>query len=216
MVSQQVQLFLVVVRVHGVTSTTFIVSRQRLCRVSKFFNKAFSGSFLESHTGTLDLYEVSTYYFGLFLEWVTTGQLPALSLQHMVQLYILGDKYDAPEFRQYITDSLTNYCFGPRFVVPTSETIDLLLRNVPWSPPLKSLLANAVVRFAYFNPVSLLRSEFSEMVDELLEKLYGVCDPCYNQKEFDHTQGDHCEHLDSEPADWKPERYHEEAIAARK
>jgi hypothetical protein len=171
--SQQVQLFSVVVRVHEVTSTTFVVSRQRLCRVSKFFDKAFSGSFLECHTGTLDLYEVSTYYFGLFLEWVTTGQLPALSLQHMVQLYILDDKYDAPEFRQYITDSLTNYCFGPRFVVPTTETIDLLLRNVPWSPPLKSLLANAVVRFAQFKPVSLLRSEFSEIVDELLEKPYG-------------------------------------------
>ncbi|TIA16010.1 hypothetical protein D6C81_06124 [Aureobasidium pullulans] len=214
--SQQVQLFSVVVRVHGVTSTTFIVSRQRLCRVSKFFNKAFSGSFLESHTGTLDLYEVSTYYFGLFLEWVTTGQLPVLSLQHMVQLYVLGDKYDTPELRQHITDSLTNYCFGPKFVVPTSETIDLLLRNIPWSPPLKSLLANAVVRVAYFNPVSLSRSEFSEMVDELLEKPYGVCDSCYNQKLFDHTQGDHCEHYDSEPADWKPERYHEEAIAARK
>ncbi|THY65078.1 hypothetical protein D6C98_00521 [Aureobasidium pullulans] len=60
--SQQVQLFSVVVRVHEVTSTTFIVSRQRLCRVSKFFSKAFFGSFLESHTGTLDLYEVSTYY----------------------------------------------------------------------------------------------------------------------------------------------------------
>ncbi|THW07216.1 hypothetical protein D6D24_09679 [Aureobasidium pullulans] len=202
--SQQVQLFSVVIRVHEVTSTTFIVSRQRLCRVSKFFDKAFSGSFLESHTGTLDLYEV------------TTGQLPGLSLQHMVQLYILGDKYDTPELRQHITDSLTNYCFGPKFVVPTSETIDLLLRNIPWSPPLKSLLANAVVRFAYFNPVSLSRSEFSEMVDELLEKPYGVCDSCYNQKLFDHTQGDHCEHFDSEPADWKPERYHEEAIAARK
>ncbi|KEQ88037.1 hypothetical protein M438DRAFT_352768 [Aureobasidium pullulans EXF-150] len=39
-----------------------MVSRQRLCRVSKFFSKAFFGSFLESHTGTLDLYEVSTYY----------------------------------------------------------------------------------------------------------------------------------------------------------
>ncbi|KAG2162721.1 hypothetical protein JADG_002460 [Aureobasidium aubasidani] len=151
----------------------FIVSRQRLCRVSKFFNKAFSGSFLESHTGTLDLYEVSTYYFGLFLEWVTTGQLPTLSLRHMVQLYVLGDKYDAPEFRQCITDSLTNHYFGPRFVVPTSETIDLLLRNVPWSPPLKSLLANAVVRFAYFNPIRLSPSESSEMVDELLEKPYG-------------------------------------------
>ncbi|CAD0023680.1 unnamed protein product, partial [Aureobasidium pullulans] len=203
MVSQQAQLFSVVVRVHEVTSTTFIVSRQRLCRVSKFFDKAFSGSFLESHTGTLDLYEVPTYYFGLFLEWVTTGQLPALSLQHMVQLYILGDKYDTPELRQHITDSLTNYCFGPKFKHPLVTS-------------LKSLLANAVVRVAYFNPVSLSRSEFSEMVDELLEKPYGVCDSCYNQKLFDHTQGDHCEHFDSEPADWKPERYHEEAIAARK
>ncbi|THY15219.1 hypothetical protein D6D01_07957 [Aureobasidium pullulans] len=128
-----------------VTSTTFIVSRRRLCRVSKFFDKAFSGCFLESHTDTVDLYEVPTYYFGLFLEWVTTGQLPAF---------------------------FTNDCFGPKFGVPTSETIDLLLRNVPWSPPLKSLLTNAIVRFAYFNPVSLSQSEFSEMVDELLEKPY--------------------------------------------
>ncbi|KAG9511699.1 hypothetical protein KCV07_g9986, partial [Aureobasidium melanogenum] len=61
----------------GITIHTFRFHKELLCSLSPFFQKAFQGSFLEARTGIMHISDMSAEHFGIFADWVATGQLEA-------------------------------------------------------------------------------------------------------------------------------------------
>ncbi|KAH0366309.1 hypothetical protein KCU65_g5518, partial [Aureobasidium melanogenum] len=198
--------------------STFEFSQQELCSMSRFFEKAFQGSFLEAVTGVVHFTDISAEQFAIFADWCVTRQLEAHSLEDMLYLYVLADRLDVPTFRGAITDKLTSdCCFNFDFDVPDVHLIIFMMENVPKSLPIHALLATAVAQVLYHDPegLEILPYGFAVRVKNHLDKPYGLCNDCYYQHQStdDHIIADHCEHFFDEPADHDPERYREAAHA---
>ncbi|KAG9843313.1 hypothetical protein KCU98_g7862, partial [Aureobasidium melanogenum] len=157
--------------------------------------------------------DISAEHFGIFANWVATGQLEAQSLDLMLELYIMADMLDVPAFRAAITDNLTSDCFKPDFDVPDVSLITYMMQNIPKLLPVHALLANAVASVLYHEPEGLeyLPYGFAIRVKDILDKPYGLCDKCYfNDNDLDNqTITDQCEHFFDQPSDHDPRRYHE-------
>ena len=190
--------------------------------MSRFFEKAFQGNFLEAVTRVLHFTDISAEQFAIFADWFGTGQLDAYSLEEMLCLYILADRLDVPTFRRAITDKLvTDCCFNSGFDVPETHLITFMMEHVPKSLPLHALLATAVARVLYHKPEELetLPYGFAVRVIHNIDKPYGLCDEClkhdhyYNEDSEAQPINDHCEHFFDQPTDFDPERYREKPHA---
>ncbi|KAG9592019.1 hypothetical protein KCU77_g8590, partial [Aureobasidium melanogenum] len=96
--------------------------------MSRFFEKAFQGNFLEAATGVLHFTNISAEQFAIFADWFVTRQLDTHSLEDMLYLYVLADRLDVPTFRGAITDKLTSdCCFKSGFDVPDTHLITFMM-----------------------------------------------------------------------------------------
>lgn len=86
---------------------TYIFARDRLCTKARFFAMAFGGPFSEATTGTITFNDVLPKDFDSFAHWITTDHLLPLSLEDMIRLYVLADRFDSRPLRNLITNSLT-------------------------------------------------------------------------------------------------------------
>jgi hypothetical protein len=188
----------------------FELPREKVSSVSRFFEKAFQGNFLEAATGTMSMIDISAKLFSIFAHWVTTDRLGAYSLKQLLELYVLADRIDVPALRASIIDQLVTTCFKPKFDVPENDLLTFMMVNVPKSLPIHNLLAIAVAKVLYHKPEGLddLPYWFGVRVQKRIDKPYGLCDQCYAQDD-NHTSADHCEHFFDEPTDHAPERYRE-------
>lgn len=121
---------------------TFIIDRQRLCSQARYFARAFGGGFLEARTARVTINYLLSDHFAIFAQWIATNQLDTIyfnaepankwSIEILIRLYIMVDRFDTPEFRGTITDKITEMCFSNSdFEVSPQPTIDLVLDNIP-------------------------------------------------------------------------------------
>jgi hypothetical protein len=206
--------FRVVVRIEQPLQTTrFVFSQERLAAKSRFFNKAFGGSFLEATTRSITFDDILIEDFSKFSHWVLTERLLSCPLDTMIRLYVLADRLDVPALRAAITDQLTTTCFKLDFKVPELELIRFMMENISKFMPIHTLLAIAVARVLYHDPEGLLDSlpyGFGVRVRSNLDKPCGICNKCYHDNN-NPDDTDQCEHFLDEPTDFDPKKYHETA-----
>ncbi|KEQ70286.1 hypothetical protein M436DRAFT_84874 [Aureobasidium namibiae CBS 147.97] len=192
------------------TTYIFELPREELCSLSPFFKTAFEGRFLEAQTGIMDMEDVSVELFGDFARWIATDQLQHHTLEDLVNLYVLADKFDIRVLREAITDELTTECFKPDFDVPDWKVIWFMMENIPKCYPIHSLLATAVARVLWHEVERLegLPYGFGVRVKSNLDKPYGLCDECFSQDES-HDTSEYCDHFFDQSSDFDPRHYHE-------
>ena len=187
---------------------TFELPREKLCAMSRFFEKAFEGGFMEAYTGTMHMADVSVELFRMFVTWVNNDQLAACSVEDLVDLYAFADELDIPGLRTAITDELTAQCFDSGFDIPDLDLLEFMMETIPQAYPIHNLFAIAVARLLWHRPEKLgpLPYWFAIRVKKHLDKPYGICDECCDE---DCDSHDYCSHFWDQLSDYDPRRYHE-------
>jgi hypothetical protein len=148
--------------------------------------------------------------------WVMTDHLGAYSFEQLLELYILADRMDVPALRATIMDQLVTVCFKSSFKLPKDDLIRSTMENVPKALPIHTLLTVAVARVLYHEPEGLesVPYGFGVRVKSNLDKVYGICDDCYDYNNISDDPGQ-CEHFFDQPSDFDPQRSRETLNATR-
>ncbi|KEQ92743.1 hypothetical protein AUEXF2481DRAFT_700512 [Aureobasidium subglaciale EXF-2481] len=217
-------------------------SKDTLCAGSKYFDRALSGPFLEAKTHRIELDDISVFYYPkarldqelrtlLEEERINKGYTPEeleekpaypfdvkdpsswLEL-NLIDLYILGDRLDAPRFRAKIVDAIARQ--GP----PNIVHIMYLYANLVGRSPLHRLFVHQV---AYDQAWARRKKSSEHLLVEFLCDImttmgrrlpHRLCKPCHvegkranmlNSRNID----DACKEQDIPPYDLDMCFYHE-------
>ncbi|RDI82385.1 hypothetical protein Vi05172_g7705 [Venturia inaequalis] len=130
-----------------------------LTSVSNYFEKAFTGQFLEAKEKFLELDEavVTKEIFAIFVEWVNGRKLlngegkaydgdedsKRNTSRHteLVKIYIFSDAYDIPQFRRDVLDTFLTYA-AEHPEVPGTQTINTAYDQLPPNSPMLRALVD--------------------------------------------------------------------------
>ncbi|XP_042900740.1 uncharacterized protein [Parasteatoda tepidariorum] len=79
-----------------------------LCSRSPVFKKMMEHDFLESSSNSITITDCSEITFKNFLMYLYTGEIEDRSMETVVPLYSLGDRYDVPPLRNACSHILQN------------------------------------------------------------------------------------------------------------
>lgn len=230
----------------GPDKKEFSVQKDLICHESPYFKKAFTGSFLEADTGTVELEDVPAPLFSIFVIWLychkivyatsddtTTirqdfqkllcnvselqddaeqeqlsgnaerrtvpqremefavdpdGQAPGTwPLDVLSMLYVLGDRFDVPEFRNTVMDAIWECVFQPRWLYVTAHSIRYIYQNTPQ----KSHLRDAIIHIAaYHQRWEETLDDWQDTPNEFLHAVsvtmgrrlpYRLCSDCHSE-----------------------------------
>ncbi|KAK4695162.1 hypothetical protein P7C71_g2538, partial [Lecanoromycetidae sp. Uapishka_2] len=114
----------------GPTKQDFGIHKGLLCHHSRFFVKAFNGSFSEASKRIVELPEDNVGIFSIVYTWLYSGQLlqakdgedVACSSDQIVDLFVFGDKYDMSTLCNTVVDWIIDR-FEKENRIPNSSTI---------------------------------------------------------------------------------------------
>ena len=94
----------------GSSRQKFVVHKSFLCHHSPYFQKSLNGQFQEAQTGVVNLDDVDIHAFGLFVDWLYTGQTneaktkPSkgkITWEEATELWILADYLQIPTLQNH-------------------------------------------------------------------------------------------------------------------
>lgn len=95
----------------GKTGASTSIHKDRLCAASAFFDKAFNGPFKEANEKEMIIEDVEIAVFDSFVEWlydvpITTAEGYKEPLDHLAQVYILGDRFMCAGLKDHVMDKI--------------------------------------------------------------------------------------------------------------
>jgi hypothetical protein len=96
------------------------IHKDLICKSSKYFTKAFNGGFKEAEERSITLKDVDVVTAQRYMHWLYTNSLEeeeegdymaldSLQPLDLAQLYVFGDRFDAPDLRNRVMQIL-EYC----------------------------------------------------------------------------------------------------------
>lgn len=129
------------------SGTNYLVSKSKLCEISKFFVKAFQGQFLEHDTKLLRFPDTADDTLKAFLYWLINGDLPnTMTLGDvdaeilLVQLWVFGDTYMIPVLQNAAMQVLAR-----NDVQINVKTAQKIADSAPAGSALRSFMAHNVL-----------------------------------------------------------------------
>jgi hypothetical protein len=104
----------------GPTRKKFIVHKNLICDSSDFFKKAFTGNFVESKEGTINLSEDDPDVISIFIHWLYTAVVPLGNaedyLHNLYELYFFADKVCLTVLKDATMDSIQDMSLKHNFL----------------------------------------------------------------------------------------------------
>lgn len=226
----------------------FVIHRDPVCAKSKMFAKSFLGSFQEAETGIIRLEDIPVCLFRIFVSWLYDRRLqyarsdPLVSANDefamvvspktnadeqqpetwpffiLVRLFLLGDRFDAWEFRTAAIDAMIQERRKTQ-KPPRQSVINHAFEHTTEGSPLRKLLIHM---HAYHTKRCQSASRYYEMPVEFLAGMVVVmtkrttAEQCYNchQKalkihKIKSDDPDICQDKDHPPWECDPCFYHD-------
>lgn len=127
----------------------FSIHKDLLCHYSGYFRGCFSGKFKEADEKEVTLSEVEPSIFRIFLHWLYTQKIlfedgtetidnaDSPKCLDIIKAYIIGDRYDVPDFRRATFDVVFAFAI---YKVPSLTDFAYTFDNLPEESPLRKFL----------------------------------------------------------------------------
>ena len=149
----------------------FIIHKDLLCASSKFFEKAFSGPFVEGNTQEMKLPEEEPTVFAFLCDWLYTGRLGPSNMAYMVarqlwnedsfwlKVYGMADRIMSPGLQVVAYACLTKLFDQYDATVPSREFVySLFTEDAPLA-----MQMHVIEHVAYWLPKSQNKEDWAQL-----------------------------------------------------
>ena len=144
----------------------FIVHKAIICQKSTFFRVALAGNFKEAAQQEVELPTDDAAIFDTFVEWLYTSEISVRPdpegqriWQWFVELYILGDKLDAKDFKNHVMNSMAQALMTAVFNdkgLPSQHIVTDAYSGTPKNSQLRQLLVDL---YSLYHAIDLPRDQ---------------------------------------------------------
>jgi hypothetical protein len=160
---------------------------------SRVFKTAFDGNFAESETQSIDLDDVDTEVFGLFVQWLYTQDLRSVDKDYpmgdlLIKLWVLADRLIAPKCQNSTVCAIEARLRRDKFV--RTDQVKYIYDNTIPGSPLRRLIVDQCsnlqhTSFVARRPVQDYPKEMLfDLVAVLLERRAGEVRPLVDMTRF--------------------------------
>lgn len=123
----------------GPTKLQTTISKELLCGVSQYFQKAFNSRFRESVTSTIELPDDEVMTIESFIEWVYTRKPIDVLRSDYLNLYMIADKYDVPQLRKDVLNASFHFLGSKNTTSGALEMMKVVDNVFGHTPPASGL-----------------------------------------------------------------------------
>ncbi|KAF2491103.1 hypothetical protein BU16DRAFT_621758 [Lophium mytilinum] len=152
----------------GKTEKAYIIHLDLLIHYSEYFRAAFTGSFKEAEDKKISLSDVKKSTFDRFVDWLYYREISPteedkdpetgrLQYRGIIELYILGDKYQIPKLRKYVIDHIFQSLTTSLELLPSPGAIARAYEFLPETSPMRKFMLDIFAR--RFTPYYITRAK---------------------------------------------------------
>ncbi|KAF2651366.1 hypothetical protein K491DRAFT_549215, partial [Lophiostoma macrostomum CBS 122681] len=118
---------------------TYYVHQSLLTTASKYFQAALERDFIEAHEKKIQLPDVDTEIFDIFVDWLYSSKLEAIDT-NLKETYIFADGHEVPVLGRTVLDATFRILNRPS--MPTFRAIAYLYARLPAQSPYLRLVVD--------------------------------------------------------------------------
>jgi hypothetical protein len=139
-------------------TTPFMIHKSFLIYHSKFFAAAFQGKYQEAQTSTMDLNDVSSATFDIFVSWVYSQQITTAlgdipSFTDLISLWIFADMIQVPRLQNQVL--LAMDLRPGQLTDDTDVNFNMVYENTMFGSPLRAYIVDVVSKSKLCGPQAI-------------------------------------------------------------